>query len=76
MSEELLVQAADAALKLAPPVVVSGLTVLGVSLPLLIQLLTIVYLVVVTAYTLNKWRIERKERRYGSRQKAKQELSD
>lgn len=76
MSEELLVQAADATLKLSPPLAVSGLTALGVSLPLLIQILTVVYLVVIITYTLNKWRIERKERRYGSRQKAKQELSD
>lgn len=71
MSEELAVTIADTVIKATPPALVSSMTFLGVSLPFVVQVLTVVYLLVVTAYTINKWRVERKERKNGCRQKTK-----
>lgn len=71
MSEELAVTIADTAIKITPPALVSSMTFLGVSLPFIVQVLTVVYLLVVTAYTINKWRVERKERKHGRRSQTK-----
>ncbi|ARB11260.1 holin [Marinomonas phage CB5A] len=55
MSHESAAMVADMALRSAPPVVVSSLSVFGVSLPVLVQIGTLIYLGIMISYTLTKW---------------------
>lgn len=52
---EVLSQIADVSVKAAPPVAVSGLTFYGYTLPDVVSVLTIVYLLIHIGYIVSKW---------------------
>lgn len=56
MHKEVTSQVADMAVKAAPPSLVAGLSFYGVSLPDIVSIGTLIYLVINTGYIIYKWR--------------------
>ncbi|CAM0032120.1 holin [Vibrio phage D530] len=52
---DIVSQAVDVSVRAAPPVVVTGLSVYGVTLPDIVSGLTIVYLIIQISYVSWKW---------------------
>ncbi len=52
---EIASQLADVSIKAAPPITVSGLTLYGYTLPDVVSVLTIVYLLIHIGYIVSKW---------------------